>query len=511
MLSFIVIVVIFISYLILQKDNQNSSKFLAATLIAYTLTIFWMILYLSKDSYYYNIVNNYFSLPKPIWKQLMFADIPRNLIIRLLNFSSLAVIYFGYLFSISFRNRNKVNKKFEFSKIVLIVLCIQLITYDPGLYFYTYRAVYPQFFNIIALRKIMDIYHQITITFNIGVILLSIVQLYRSYLEVHRLEFIRNYLMGEGICYILMMISYVIIFWFSPSQLTNVSKIADYVTYLTVPLSQNRIIFTMYPYYLLITMILCAYFIYGLIKIQKQMNNKEFSIKKQIDAADTTSKIFCHYMKNEILAIQSEIELMSETAENADGIKEVLNRCNHLYERLDTIHRGTKKTKLNLVETDMGSYMNRLLENMKINFRNCTLKFRIEDTNASVMMDSMYFEQAIKNIIENALDAMETTPKDRKDLVITVQKASNWIVLCIEDQGIGIPKENMKNIFTPLYSSKPIAKHWGVGLSLAHRIIMAHGGKIEVESVQNSGTVFRIFLPDMGKFLGLSKSIQEGI
>lgn len=511
MFSFILIVVIIISYLIIQKDNQNSSKFLAATLIAYSLTIFCMILYLSKDSYYYNIVNNYFSLPKAVWKQLMFSDIPRNLIIRLLNFSSLAVIYFGYHFAISFRKRRSGCKKIDFGKSLLVLLGIQWIAYDPGIYYFIYRLIYPRVLDIVTLRMVMALFHNMTIALNVGIILYGIFQLYRSYLEVYRLEFIRNYLMGEGICYTLIMISYVLIFWFSPSQLTNVSKIANYVTYLSVPLSQNRIIFTMYPYYLLITIILCAYFIYGLIKIQTRMINKEFTIKKQIDAADTTSKIFCHYMKNEILAIQSEIELLEGTSENAEGIKEVLNRCNHLYERLDTIHRGTKKTKLNLVETHMGHYMQQMLGNMKISFRNCRLKFHIEDENASVMMDHMYFEQAVKNIVDNALDAMESTAPDRKELGIRVQKVSNWIVLCIEDQGVGIPKDNMKNIFTPLYSSKPIAKHWGVGLSLAHRIIMAHGGKIEVESVEDVGTVFRIFMPDMGKYIGLSKAIREEI
>lgn len=504
MFSFIVVVIIILIYLLTQKDSQVSSKYLAATLIAYVVTIFSMIFYLSKDSYYYNIVDNYFSLPKTAWKYLMFVDVPREIIIRLLNLSSLAVIYFGYNFSISYRKKNAIYSWFDFRRILPVILGLQFLAYDPNIQYNFYFLVYPKYLPLEYYRTITEVFHEATVVFNIGVIVYGILQLCLSYREVYHLHFIRNYLIGEGVCYTLIMISYIIIFWFSPSYLTKVSKIADYVVYLSVPLSRNQIIYTAYPYYLTVTTMLSAFCIYELAKIKRQMTNKEFSITKQIDAADTTSKIFCHYMKNEILAIQSEIELLNPSPENAEGIREVLDRCNHLYERLDTIHRGTKTSELNLVETDLRQFMTDLLEAMKINLRSCGLIVSLDEDTAYVMLDHMYFEQALKNIIENALDAMETIPVSQRKLTIRLQRASNWIVLSVQDTGIGIPKKNMKNIFTPLYSSKPIAKHWGIGLALAHRIIMAHDGKIEVESHENAGTNFKIFLPDIGKYITYS-------
>jgi signal transduction histidine kinase len=117
------------------------------------------------------------------------------------------------------------------------------------------------------------------------------------------------------------------------------------------------------------------------------------------------------------------------------------------------------------------------------------------------MIDPMYFEQAVKNILENALDSMESIQKHHRKLTIKLQSVSNWIILSVQDTGIGIPEKNMKYIFTPLYSSKPITKHWGIGLALTHRIIMAHEGKIEVESHEGIGTNFKIFLPDMNKYI----------
>ena len=68
-------------------------------------------------------------------------------------------------------------------------------------------------------------------------------------------------------------------------------------------------------------------------------------ITRQIDAADTTSKAFCHYMKNEILALQSEIDLLEVGTDNMQMKQQILKDCGNLYDRLDEIHRSTKMSK----------------------------------------------------------------------------------------------------------------------------------------------------------------------
>lgn len=421
MFCFIIVVIIIFIYLLIQKDNQASSKYLAATLIAYVITIFSMIFYLSKDTYYYNIVNNYFSLPKIVWKYLMFVNISKDIIIRMLNVSSLAVIFFGYNFSISYHKKITPHKLDYFQFILLIVLFIEFVAYDPDIQYHTYLFCYPRLMSLHQIETFKTVFHMATVVINMGVIIFSIVQLCLTYKKVSFLHFLRSYLIGEGVCYTLIMISYIIIFWFSPSFLIETSKIADFVVYLSVPLSNNQIIFTAYPYYLLITTLLCAFCIYELAGIKKRMKKKEFTITKQIDAADTTSKIFCHYMKNELLAIQSEIELLPVSKENEGGIQDLLSRCNNLYQRLDTIHRSTKTSKLNLVETDITIFITKILEQMKSDLQNCQVITNIENDIVNVMIDPIYFEQAVKNLIENALDSMETIPIPQRKITIQLQ------------------------------------------------------------------------------------------
>jgi signal transduction histidine kinase len=65
--------------------------------------------------------------------------------------------------------------------------------------------------------------------------------------------------------------------------------------------------------------------------------------------------------------------------------------------------------------------------------------------------------------------------------------------LSVRDSGIGIPPEDLKKLFDPFFSTKEGGL--GLGLSIAHRIIDQHHGKIEVESHPGEGTAFHLWLP----------------
>jgi signal transduction histidine kinase len=74
-----------------------------------------------------------------------------------------------------------------------------------------------------------------------------------------------------------------------------------------------------------------------------------------------------------------------------------------------------------------------------------------------------------------------------------IPTGNQWIQLSIQDSGIGIPPEDMDKLFDPFFSTKEGGI--GLGLSIAHRIIDQHHGRIEVESRVNEGTTFTITIP----------------
>jgi len=101
----------------------------------------------------------------------------------------------------------------------------------------------------------------------------------------------------------------------------------------------------------------------------------------------------------------------------------------------------------------------------------------------------------ILNLINNAIDAMEksggTITIGTK--VSTIEK--NHLVISIEDNGPGIPKDNLNRIFDPFFTTKAVGKGTGLGLSICYGIIQKMGGKIDVYSQVGVGTKFRIWIP----------------
>ena len=114
-----------------------------------------------------------------------------------------------------------------------------------------------------------------------------------------------------------------------------------------------------------------------------------------------------------------------------------------------------------------------------------------DTANLSAKMNKPLFEWVIENIVKNGVDAMSGIGNIQ---VLIGQESANEIFVDISDDGKGIPKSKLKDVFKPGYTTKK--RGWGLGLALAKRIIENyHQGRIFVKSSQvDGGTTFRIIL-----------------
>ena len=98
------------------------------------------------------------------------------------------------------------------------------------------------------------------------------------------------------------------------------------------------------------------------------------------------------------------------------------------------------------------------------------------------------------------------------DSDLTPRTVGVWSILkyifatCIEvvDTGSGVPTEDLERIFDPFFTTKDPDQGTGLGLMISHGIVADHGGTIEVESSEGSGTTFRVYLPPGGSARGTS-------
>jgi signal transduction histidine kinase len=104
-------------------------------------------------------------------------------------------------------------------------------------------------------------------------------------------------------------------------------------------------------------------------------------------------------------------------------------------------------------------------------------------------MDADLFKQALLNLMLNAEHAMT----EGGELIMTTRKEGGWVVLDVIDTGIGMTADIRSKIFDPFYSTRPGGS--GLGLPTTRKIVEAHGGSIDVESLPGRGSRFSLRFP----------------
>jgi hypothetical protein len=113
------------------------------------------------------------------------------------------------------------------------------------------------------------------------------------------------------------------------------------------------------------------------------------------------------------------------------------------------------------------------------------------DDVSNVMGNATKLQQVFMNLVLNARDAMP----DGGLLTIRTYSTDSMVGIDVVDTGIGIPPENIRQIYDPFFTTKGIGRGTGLGLALSYGIIHEHGGRIHVESQVGKGTQFSIYLP----------------
>lgn len=125
--------------------------------------------------------------------------------------------------------------------------------------------------------------------------------------------------------------------------------------------------------------------------------------------------------------------------------------------------------------------------------RGVDLKWSLARDRLPVIGDVTLLTQALINLIVNALEAMDATPRDGRQLSLASRIDGDEVWISIGDTGLGVPQEMAQRIFEPLVSTKEGAL--GMGLTVARAIAEAHEGHLRLERQPAQGVRFRFSLP----------------
>ena len=236
---------------------------------------------------------------------------------------------------------------------------------------------------------------------------------------------------------------------------------------------------TQWPYVQLgIVMIFVVVAIFALLSSKKAEQNKVWV---------GLSKETAHQLGTPISSLMAWVEILKEQYPEDELIPE-MSQDVHRLERI-----AERFSKIGSLPEPVDSSMNEVLEHVTAYMDRRTSKKveiirQLPDHEVIVKMNASLFEWVIENLCKNAVDAMEGSGR----IVLTLMEETDKVVIEVADNGKGIRKKDLKNVFTPGFTTKK--RGWGLGLSLARRIVEEyHHGRIFVkQSEVGVGTTFRI-------------------
>jgi len=222
---------------------------------------------------------------------------------------------------------------------------------------------------------------------------------------------------------------------------------------------------------------------------RKQMEQQLLKSERLVAIGEVAAMVG-HDLRNPLTGIAGaayylKLKLGSEIDDKVREMLELIEKdIEHSNKIIDDLLEYSKEMRLEITETTPKAIIKEALSLIRV-----PENIQVVDSTQNepkIRVDVEKLKRVFVNLIKNAIDAMNEGGK----LAIENRETNGNLEFVIADTGIGMSKDIMENIWTPLYTTK--AKGMGLGLPICKRIVEAHGGDIAVESTVGRGTKFTV-------------------
>jgi signal transduction histidine kinase len=227
---------------------------------------------------------------------------------------------------------------------------------------------------------------------------------------------------------------------------------------------------------------------------RRRKTERDLVVAEKLAMTGRVARMLAHEIRNPLTNINLTLEQLEYEAQNPEFetyfgmIKRNTRRISDLINELLLSSRPAEvaKSKHNvkkLIDETLALAMDR------VTLKNVKVITTVSDDICEINVDDAKIRTALLNIIINAVEAVS-----EKDGIIKISaiKEDELCLICIEDNGHGIPQDNLRKLFEPYFTVKNGGM--GLGLATAHNIVQSHGGTVQVESELGKGTKFLIRL-----------------
>jgi len=206
-----------------------------------------------------------------------------------------------------------------------------------------------------------------------------------------------------------------------------------------------------------------------------------------------TASLLSHEVRNSLSTISAYIQLLQlQQVLDHQRAEKILGEVNRVSKLLNGFKTLARPMRFRFSRYSLKEILQNIVETMRpqAQMQNVEIQFLADDGDLRIYGDKDSLCQVFVNLILNAIQAMEQGGR----LTIRIgKKSSDKVMIEFTDTGIGIPKQNLPDIFKAFFTTKKNGT--GLGLPLCQNIIRSHGGSITVDSVLGAGTTFTIELP----------------
>jgi signal transduction histidine kinase len=227
------------------------------------------------------------------------------------------------------------------------------------------------------------------------------------------------------------------------------------------------------------------------------------SIAEAVNVMDNTSYIFSgirHEIGNPINSIKITMSVLKNKLQKFDPetIDEYVDRCLAEISRVEYLLKSLKNfslfENLQLRVTDLKDFLEKFLFMVKSDFESMGIPVRVQLTEQSVAarIDPRALQHVLLNLLSNARAAL----KDCSDpeIMLDLDRKDGLVWLRIQDNGCGIPADDLQNIFKPFYTTKEDGT--GLGLVIARKMLAQMHSSIDIQSQEGTGTIISILIPE---------------
>lgn len=225
---------------------------------------------------------------------------------------------------------------------------------------------------------------------------------------------------------------------------------------------------------------------------RERKNRKQAEKERYLAGIGQVATVIVHDLKNPLISILGFARRLREGKGDVTlGAQTIENSAQDMQRIVNSVLDFARPLQLDLKVVDIRESIRRAGESCrtKADARNVTLTMQLPATPATIAIDSFHIERSLVNLIDNAVDASQSGAV----VTIAVTIDRDYIAIIIKDQGAGMDRETLTNLFMPFYTTKNDGT--GLGMPISKKVIEAHAGTLGINSKQGVGTEAVMRLP----------------